>query len=100
MTKNAQIDELRSAHFKLAYGNNQTDYQSQANYCHQPYASEYDSSGRNEMKAKMQKKQFHLGHDQANSDTTYSKTITQSAKLAEITPVERLNNLEVTMRHR
>jgi hypothetical protein len=37
------VDELRSAHFKLAYAEEKTDYKSQAAISHQPYECQYDN---------------------------------------------------------
>ena len=48
----------------------------------------------------MQKKQFHLGNDTDDKQTTYVGTIINSAKLAETTPVERVNNLELALKSR
>ena len=48
----------------------------------------------------MQKKQFHLGNDTDDKQTTYVGTIVNSAKLAETTPVERVNNLELALKSR
>jgi len=48
----------------------------------------------------MQKKQFSLGNDPEDNQTTYVGTIVNSSKLAENTPVERVNNLELALKSR